>query len=324
MRTLPTVLVLAAIHSITLFAGTEPTVHIARFAGDRSAAISYTFDDGMSEHYTLAVPMLDEVGLKGTFYVIPGRIPTDSDQSDDKTPRKRMSWDELKKMADNGHEIGNHSWSHPNLTQLPPAQAEEQLTKAFDAISRHIGRPPLTIAFPFNASTPEIQAVALKQHVAFRAYQHGTSEKTTSESLNNWAEQQVRNKTWGVVMIHGIATGYAAFSDPEILRSHLKYVKSRDTDIWVDTFANVARYGMERKEAVLSTKSVSAKKLVITLSSNLPPTVYDVPLTLVVNLSGIKSAQAKRAGQALPIRLTGSSIQLDACPAPAPIVLVWE
>lgn len=324
MRTLPTVLVLAAIHSTTLFAGTEPTVHIARFAGDRSAAISYTFDDGIREQYTLAVPMLDEVGFKGTFYVIPGQIPADSDQPDDKMPRKIMSWKDLKKMADNGHEIGNHSWSHPNLTQLPPVQAEEQLTTAFDAIARHIGRPPLTIAFPFNASTPEIQAAALKRHVAFRAYQHGTNEKATAESLNNWAEQQVRNKTRGVVMIHGIATGYAAFSDPEILRAHLKYVKSRDADIWVDTFANVARYEMERKEAVLSTKLVNTKKLVITLPSNLPPTVYDVPLTLVVNLSGIKSARAQRAGQALPVRLTGSSLQLDARPDPAPVVLTWE
>ena len=52
-------------------AETAPVARIAKFDGDRAAAISYTFDDGLRDQYTLAVPMLNEVGFKGTFFIIP-------------------------------------------------------------------------------------------------------------------------------------------------------------------------------------------------------------------------------------------------------------
>ena len=32
--------------------------------------------------------------------------------------KPRMTWKQMKEMSDNGHEIGNHSWSHPNLKNL--------------------------------------------------------------------------------------------------------------------------------------------------------------------------------------------------------------
>ena len=42
-------------------------VEIARFAGNRVAAVSYTFDDGTLGHYTVAVPTLERYGFRGTF-----------------------------------------------------------------------------------------------------------------------------------------------------------------------------------------------------------------------------------------------------------------
>jgi hypothetical protein len=42
---------------------TEPSAHLATFASDRPGAISYTFDDNLRDQYTLAVPMLNEVGF---------------------------------------------------------------------------------------------------------------------------------------------------------------------------------------------------------------------------------------------------------------------
>jgi hypothetical protein len=35
----------------------EPVVRIAKFSGDRSAALSYTFDDGLRDQYTVTVPI---------------------------------------------------------------------------------------------------------------------------------------------------------------------------------------------------------------------------------------------------------------------------
>src|SRR6266699_2865776 len=112
----------------------EPTARIAQFDGDRPAAISYTFDDNLRDQYTLAVPMLNEVGFKGTFFVIPGATAETPEEAKKKQSLKRawgsISWPELKEMAAQGHEIASHTWSHPNLQKLSTEEVDAQFSKA--------------------------------------------------------------------------------------------------------------------------------------------------------------------------------------------------
>ncbi len=305
-----------------------PAARIARFAGDRAAALTYTFDDGLRDQYTLAVPMLNEVGLKGTFFVIPGKISETVEDAEKRKNDKRawgtITWDELKEMAGQGHEIASHTWTHPGLAKLPPEEVDAQFSKAADAILAHIGKPALTLAFPFNQSTPEIEATALKHHVAFRDSQLGIGGKTTAESLDAWADKQVRARAWGVAMFHAIGSGYAALSDPEIFRVHLRRIKARESELWVDTFANVVRYVKERDDAKLVVTDASPGRLVCMLTSDLPSATYDAPLTLVFEISGAKTVRADRAGRELSTRVLPASIQIDVAPSTEPITLVWQ
>lgn len=304
-----------------------PTARIAHFAGDRAAAISYTFDDNLRDQYTLAVPMLNEVGFKGTFFVIPGETAETAEEAEKRKFQKRawgsISWPELKEMAAQGHEIASHTWSHPNLQKLSPEELDAQFSKACEAIKTRMGKPPLTLAFPFNASNPEVQAAALKYHLAYRATQFGIGEKSTVESLNAWADKQVQEKKWGIVMVHGIATGYAALSDAEILRTHLKFVKSREGDIWVDTFANVARYEKERDDTKLRV-SGGTGNMTCVLSSTLDSQLYDIPLTLVIEAKSASSAHAERDGKPLPTRFENGSIYVEATPGMLPVTITWK
>ena len=89
------------------------TVSVADFLGDRQAAVSLTFDDGIQEHYTLVAPHLNRYALRGTFG-INGKFMGDID--DHFAPR--LTWEECRRMVADGHEICNHSWSHPNLTAI--------------------------------------------------------------------------------------------------------------------------------------------------------------------------------------------------------------
>lgn len=306
-----------------------PVARIAKFSGDRAAAISYTFDDGLRDQYTIGVPMLNEVGFRGTFFVIPGKVsPTTEDaekRKNDKRAWGTITWAELRGMAAQGHEIANHTWSHRGLAKLPLEEVAAEFSRAAETIAREIGRPPMTLAFPFNQSTPEIQTLALRHHVAYRSRQLGVGgEKSTLSSLNAWAEKQVVERTWGVVMAHGIGRGYAAFTDPNIFREHLRHVKSREVEIWVDTFSNVARYEKERAAAKLTLTLSEPGRLVCTLTSDLDPVLYDVPLTLVVATPAASSARAERAGRELPTRVLPGAIHIDAAPATEPITLLWK
>ncbi|BCU78115.1 polysaccharide deacetylase family protein [Luteolibacter sp. LG18] len=302
---------------------------IARFSGDRAAAISYTFDDGLRDQYTLAVPMLNEVGFKGTFFVIPKSVAATVEDAEKRKDDKRawgtITWDELRKMAAQGHEIGSHTWSHTGVTKQTPEQVEEELVKSRDAIAKEIGRPPLTLAFPFNQTTPEITAAALKHYIACRDSQLGVGgERSTVEWLDKWTDQQVRDHKWGVVMAHAIGSGYSAFTDPEILRTHLQHVKAREKEIWVDTFANVARYTRERDEAKLVLAASGKGSATFTLTSGLDAAVFNVPLTIVLDAAGATSAKAERKGGALPARVSGGVVQVDVTPGAEPVTVTWK
>lgn len=77
-------------------------------------------------------------------------------------------------MSKQGHEIASHTWSHRSLPSLSVEDVRTELTQTIDAIKKEIGLTPLTLAFPFNQSTPAVQKIALEYHVAYRAKQLGT------------------------------------------------------------------------------------------------------------------------------------------------------
>lgn len=332
MSSLPLVLSTVAISLVPSFgfADTLPTPRIAPFSGDRAGAISYTFDDNLRDQFTLAVPMLNESGLKGTFFVIAGKTaetPAEGEQKQkDSNVRKQwggISWPELKIMADQGHEIASHTWSHRNMSKMTAEEIDHELSKTVTEIQNRTGHTPLTIAFPFNQKGPEIEAAAAKYHVNFRSSQLGTSGKTTTESLNKWADKLAEDKKWGVLMVHGVAQGYAALSDPEILRNHFKYTKSQEKKIWIDTFSNISRYQKERDQTEVSVTGRTGH-ITCTLNSPLDPLVYNVPLTLVFATKGATAVKAEREGKLLPSEIRNGSLVIEAAPGHQPITIQWK
>lgn len=79
----------------------QPKTYVAKFDGNRACAISYTFDDGLLEHYTLVRPQLNALGLKASFCIIGSKVGKDQKG----TPC--MTWEQLKEMAAEGHEKTN-------------------------------------------------------------------------------------------------------------------------------------------------------------------------------------------------------------------------
>jgi hypothetical protein len=70
------------------------------WSGDCRGAVSLTFDDGSQSQLDIAIPILNEYGLLGTFYINPGG---------DDWKQRLAPWH---KVALTGHEIGNHTISH--------------------------------------------------------------------------------------------------------------------------------------------------------------------------------------------------------------------
>ena len=106
-------------------------------------SIAMTFDDG--PHPTLTPRLLDmlkERGIKATFFLI-GQNATEYP-------------DIVRLIAAEGHEIGNHSWSHPQLTRLNPTALRQEIERTSWTIVELIGKPILVIRPPYGATTEYI------------------------------------------------------------------------------------------------------------------------------------------------------------------------
>jgi len=303
------------------------TVRIAAFRGDRAGAISYTFDDGIRDQYELAYPMLQEAGIRATFFVITSVIPNRQEEVAAKKPGSAggISWEKLREMAAAGHEIASHSWSHPNLPKLNDQQLRNEIEKADSSIASRLGKAPLTFAYPYNAFDDRVRAAVRQHHIASRDYQQAFGNpRFTLAFANSWADKQAREHTWGVAMIHAVQTGFDAFTSSSILQEHFAYVSRHTGDLWIDTFGHIALYTQERDSTVLHTTPAGKQQLRCRLTTSLDTTVYQYPLTVVVEIPAVRKAAVLQAGKALPVAIQPGKIIFEALPGGQEISIRWQ
>ena len=68
--------------------------------------------------------------------------------------------DIVKRIVAEGHEVGNHSWSHPQLNKMNDASVHDQLQKTQDAIVQACGVTPKLMRPPYGAFTPAVRVGA--------------------------------------------------------------------------------------------------------------------------------------------------------------------
>lgn len=254
----------------------QPKVDVARYLGDRKAAVSYTFDDGLLEHYTMVFPQLKARGIRGTFCIIGSKVGRDMKR----TPC--MSWAQLREMAVNGQEITSHGWSHTAVTKITGEALRREVQHNDTVIMDSVGVFPRTYFYPGNRKTPEALAFCSRDRVGTRTQQVSIGSKRDTAWLRNWVDGLIRKGSWGVGMTHGITRGYDAFRDPNILWYHLDYACSLRDSLWIATFHDVAAYIRERDDIKLKVK-YGKNKITVKPKMTLDRRIFNVPLTLVVD-----------------------------------------
>jgi peptidoglycan/xylan/chitin deacetylase (PgdA/CDA1 family) len=123
----------------------------------RRPGVVITFDDGLRDNAAVAAPLLEELGLVGWF-MVPGAFvdapaasqpayfqehirPSPTVEHPAEVPAAAMTWDGVRALADRGHVVGCHTWSHRPLGPSAPAQVvEEEVTMAREKLEGKIGR----------------------------------------------------------------------------------------------------------------------------------------------------------------------------------------
>ncbi|MEU3618036.1 polysaccharide deacetylase family protein [Streptomyces sp. NPDC006872] len=95
--------------------------------------IALTFDDGPAATYTAEL-LKDLAPYKArvTFFTVGQNVAAHPEL--------------VRAEAKAGHEVGNHSWSHPDLTRLTTAQVQQQLERTSAAIKAATSKAPTTLS----------------------------------------------------------------------------------------------------------------------------------------------------------------------------------
>ncbi|WP_304455187.1 polysaccharide deacetylase family protein [Nocardiopsis sp. YSL2] len=103
----------------------------------RLKCVALTFDDGPGAYTDELLDVLADHDAQATFYVLGSKVAGNTDT--------------LRRMAEEGHEIGNHSWDHDDLATLSARDVEKDMARTNEAIREATGIEPATMRPPYGS-----------------------------------------------------------------------------------------------------------------------------------------------------------------------------
>jgi peptidoglycan-N-acetylglucosamine deacetylase len=119
-------------------------------AGRRGDELALTFDDGPGTYTRLAIAKLHKHGVKATFFIVGRNIPL--------LPSAIRAERAL-------GAVGDHTFTHPLLTSLPPSLAEAEIVRTQVAVERAADGPVFLFRPPYGGHDPKIDAIARKHNL---------------------------------------------------------------------------------------------------------------------------------------------------------------
>lgn len=134
---------------------------------EKGQEVAISFDDGYRGQIE-ASEILEGVGARGTFFVIPGLVGKNMPGKGCWSRWSLMSPDEIKELCRRGHEIGSHSLTHPGpLDREKPNTQRQEVYACRERLENMIGRPVQGFSYPHGGFS-----AAVKQAVAKAGYRY--------------------------------------------------------------------------------------------------------------------------------------------------------
>jgi peptidoglycan-N-acetylglucosamine deacetylase len=119
----------------------EPGATIVHRGPGRRQEIALTFDDGPSRWTKQVAATFERHGCRATFFLRGAAV--------EQRPRTVAA------LAKARHELGNHLWSHPNVSTLSPSEIRAEIERTADAIEAATGSRPHLVRPPYFSAPKE-------------------------------------------------------------------------------------------------------------------------------------------------------------------------
>ena len=134
-------------------------IPVSQVPGELGGAFyGITFDDGAASDYAVAFPILRELGLRATFFVVPTLIETAG----------YVTWAQLREMVAAGMEVGSHSLTHPFVNTLDRAGLVREFGESKQILEQRLGMAVRSASLPRGWEPPALREVL--QELGYRAF----------------------------------------------------------------------------------------------------------------------------------------------------------
>ncbi len=234
----------------------------------KRAAISLSFDDGRTSQVTGGTTLLDQYGVKATFYVVPSAVE-----------QQIEGW---KKAVASGHEIGNHSVNHPctgnflwsrqkALEDYSLEKMRQELITANQEIQELLGVTPEVFAYPCGQTfvgrgtgtksyVPIVSALFLTgrgwldegpNDPTFCDFAQLTGMEMDGKDFDQilpLLEQAKETGQWVVLAGHEMGESGQQTTRLVMLKKLLEYARNPANELWIAPVGTIAHYIQDQKK----------------------------------------------------------------------------
>lgn len=284
---------------------------------ERASAVGFLGYEGTLDFHTRAGELYDEgKNVQQAYRVLDEAyekvrtgafIP--SNQREKSTEEgSKVTWDELRSLANRGYEFASHTVTHPRLAVLDGPNLVYELERSRQDILDHLGfAHTFSVECPYGTENERaVQAALLRYQVArnympdanvddldrsndmdpaasrkeYVRWQRGALTETPMELMKSWVDQTAAlGNVWLVLVFHGVdGVGWKPKTGAE-LKDYFGYLNSKKQSLWIATFQDVAKYIRERRQSTLAWYTEGGVISVV-LRSELTDLSYHLPLTL--------------------------------------------
>jgi sialate O-acetylesterase len=228
----------------------------------KKCAVVLTYDDALDQHLDNALPVLDSLGLKATFYItaFSGSV------------QKRLQ--EWKQLDKKGHELGNHTLFHPciggagrewvskqnDLRNYSVRRIENELRMTNLFLQALDGKTKRTFAFTCGDMKVDDSLFinGMKNDFAgaraVRNEMHKLNEVNlynidcymvnnhSFEEMKAWVDKAIQTNSLLVLLFHGVGGGNSLDVSIAAHRELLLYITQKQNEIWTAPLIEVAEY----------------------------------------------------------------------------------
>jgi peptidoglycan-N-acetylglucosamine deacetylase len=228
----------------------------------KRCAVVLTYDDAIDQQLDNAVPVLDSLNLKATFYIT----------AFSSSMQSRMN--EWKQLAVRGHELGNHTLFHPCLGGPGRTWVQPENDMRNYTVQRMVNETRMTNVFLQSLDSKTRRTFAYtcgdmkigdssfingmkKDFVAARSVRNEMHKMNeidlynidcfvvngeTGTQLIEWAKKAMESNSLLVILFHGVGGGNSLNVSPSAHREFLIFLKQNEKDIMIAPMIDMADY----------------------------------------------------------------------------------